>query len=181
MKKIILASLLIICVNFIYAQKNNSDAFRIANEVIELLKQEHTHGHHHAHELPAETRLSDVKIKDNRVSFYVDIPQEYLQEGYDEMLFEEVGLRLFNSISEITDVNRFELLVKKQSGEYLPLDQLHPSVADEPYQEKRGDGGAEIRLSDDMNLSKNPVVGQGQAFGAPVSYTHLTLPTIYSV
>jgi len=87
MRKIILALLLMICVNVNYAQKNTSDAFRTANEVIEMLKHDHAHGHHHAHELPAETHLSNVKIKDNRISFYVDIPQEYLQEGYDEMLF----------------------------------------------------------------------------------------------
>ncbi len=167
MRKILLPSLLIICVNFIYAQKNTSDAFRTANEVIEMLKQDHAHGHHHAHELPSETRLSDVKINDNHVSFYVDIPQEHLQEGYDEMLFEEVGLRLFNSISDNIDANSFELLVKNASGEYVSLDQLHPSVKDEPYQEKRGDGGAEIRLSDDIDyLKNNPNIGQGQPFGA---------------
>jgi len=166
MRKIIFTSFLILCVNFIYAQKNTSDATRTANEVIEMLKHDHAHGHHHAGTLPAETRLSEMKMTDHSVTFYLDIPLDFFQEGYDEMLFEEVGLRLFNSLPESEDLTTFEMLVKNADNQYVPLSELTPSIKDEPYQYGRGDGGAEIRLSDDINLSKNPAVGQGQAFGA---------------
>jgi len=127
MRKILLASPLICCTSYIYAQKNTSDATRIANEVIEMLKHDHAHGHHHAGTLPAETRLSEVKMTDQSVTFYLDIPLHFFEKGYDEMLFEEVGLRLFNSLPESEDLTTFEILIKN-AEHYLRKILVSPMV-----------------------------------------------------
>jgi len=151
------------------SETSKTKSVQEAQSVIQYLKnaeQEHQ-GHQHS-KIPTETQLANLEINQKKVIFYLEMPIDFLENEYDELLFEELGLRLFNVMPQPLNLNQFEVKVKNNKGKYVPLSDFGTYLKDEPYQYENndiGDGGAKIRLSDDPDLQRNPGIGQGQPQG----------------
>ncbi len=168
MKKIFLTLWVCLATYAIQAQINTETVYKNAAEVIDLLKEKkHEHHHGHGHVLPDEMKLIDVSVVDRKATFYLKITTSYLEENFDELFLEEVGLRLFNVLPQDLNLNSFEILVQNRKGKYVSLDSFLPKVKDAVYKEgRRGDGGLNVHKSDDPQLKNNPVTGQAQPSGA---------------
>jgi len=154
-------------VTTLQAQSSKAGAIQQAKSVIQYLKQS-DHEHHHHKKIPTETQLGNLEIDQDKVIFYLEMPIDFLENHYDELLFEELGLRLFNVMPQYLKLNQFEVKVKNNKGKYVPLSNFGTFIKDEKHRYSNndiGDGGAKIRLSDDPNLQRNPGIGQGQPQG----------------
>jgi len=169
MKNIVASLLLTLTCIYAFGNFNKTVALENANRVIKMLIEGDGHHHHGKATIPENTTISEVKLVEKKAIFYLEIPLEALESEYDELLFEELGLRLFNVLPQDWGLNEFEILVKDRSGKYVHLSDFGVIIKDEPYQypdNDIGDGGPKIRLSDKIQTKKhNPTLGQGQPQG----------------
>lgn len=137
-----------ICAN---AQKTNDEVYEKAAAVIDyLLNEAQSHNHHHHSKIAEDTKLVNVEIEDKKVNFYIEMSLNVFEDDYYEMLYEELGLRMFNVLSTDLNLTSFEVLLKNEVGEYTALSKFVTSIKDEPYSypnNDKGEGGAAINLS----------------------------------
>jgi len=155
--------------NYAIAQIANNIAFDKASIVIDYLLKDELHSHHQHSKIPGDTKLVNVEIENQRATFYIEMSLEVFEDDYYEMLYEELGLRMFNVLSEEMNLKSFEVLLKNEKGKFIPLSNFQPFKKDDSYtyfNEDKGDGGAPINLSNINKASKhNPNVSQTQAQG----------------
>ncbi len=147
----------------------------IFSKIQQSLEHFESHAHEHAHQLPHFMHLDHVEIEDQKVVFFLDMPLDYLNEEYDEHVFEEISLHLFNSIPEGFNLTQFELLVKDEQQTYVPINNFsNEPPRTYPAEEIAVDPGLPIRASDNKALMKkineskfrNPYLAQGQISGS---------------
>lgn len=151
-------------------QKNNDEAFEKASTVINHLLSDTHYSHHHHTKIPNDLKLIKTVIENKSVNFYIEMSLNIYDEDYYEMLYEEVGLRMFNVMPEEFELENFEVLLKNEAGEYIQLSKFTTYIKDRLYaytNNDEGDGGAATNLSKQNKTQKqNPNVSQGQAQGS---------------
>lgn len=164
--RLLLVVFLVGATNLLSAQES-SDIFTKAQELLVSIQSDEA-GHHHGnnHGLIEEAELIEVNVADTSVQFVLSFPINELEENFDEHIFEELALLLFNEVAAESDLNTFSLYTLNRDGEKVSIDEFNPRILDVPYVSGPGDGGADIFSSNDLTAARNPVLGQGQSTGA---------------
>ncbi len=173
-KSFIYLTLALVCCLLIFSGQqtyiSNSDKeTAISNEINQLINANKGKKKEHCHDFWKEIELHKVKIEKTGISYYLNVHQHLISE-YDDHLFEEIGLGLYNLTPPEYNLNAWQILVKNKAGEYVEYSTFsNEPPRTYPAPDKNTDPGLPIRLSDQIDFEKqlkNPNTSQVQPTGS---------------
>ncbi len=152
--------------------KSASDKEKIAFQILQKHISKHKNKKEKScvHDFWNDIQLDKIEIVYPKITFFLEL-NKHLLDNYDDHLFEEIGLSLFNLLPQNKKLQSFHLLVKDEQGKYVE----YSSLSQEPPRtfpefQKNTDPGLPIALSADPNYNafkqNNPNVAQTQPTGS---------------
>lgn len=134
---------------------SNSEKERaVSKEISEIISNHTGKKKEHCHDFWKEIQLEKVVIKQSTISYYLVVHDHFLTD-YDDHLFEEIGLGLFNLLPNSYKMDTWEILVKNAAGNFVEYSTLSNEPArTHPPADTNTDPGQAIRLSDQIDYHK---------------------------
>ncbi|MEL6863160.1 MAG: N-acetylmuramoyl-L-alanine amidase [Bacteroidota bacterium] len=118
--------------------------------------------------LPATTELIGVETSGEALSVWLQFPDRFLEEQWDELLYEELLEHILGHTSDFA-YQRLQLMAKNEAGEYVDLSSFNASypepsqfahLNDDPLPSRKGEDGFALDGLDNLTQPRGQLSGK---------------------